>query len=190
MPELAAASLAGVVTLPVGPARAADRPEPSSDRLAIIETIDAIGYHADRDQWDRVAEQFNPAGAVIDYTSCSAAAAGGAEPERLAPDDIVARWKMVLPGYAYTQHLISNHLVRIQGDEAVATSVVYATHIIPGAPGGDSWTFLGDYQHRLIRTSAGWKVDRMTANLRAELGNPDLPRFAAERVQAGLGRSG
>lgn len=60
----------------------------------------------------------------------------------------------------------------------------------PGAPGGDTWTFLGDYEHRLVRTPWGWKVDRMTANLRAELGNPELPRLAAERVKTGLGRRG
>ena len=186
---LVAAGLATIMGLKAESTQA-DRRDASADRLAVIETIDAIGYHADRDQWDRVAEQFNPAGAVIDYTSYAAASAGATEPERLAPDIIVARWKTVLPGYAYTQHLISNHLVRIEGDEAVATSVVYATHILPGAPGGDTWTFLGDYQHRLVRTTAGWKVDRMTANLRAELGNPELPRLAAERVRDGLGRLG
>jgi hypothetical protein len=186
---LAAAGLSAIMVLPGGSTRA-ERHDPSVDRLAIIETIDAIGYHADRDQWDRVAELFNPAGAVIDYTSYAAASVGAAEPEKLAPGDIVARWKTVLPGYDYTQHLISNHLVRIEGDEAVATSVVYATHILSGARGGETWTFLGDYLHRLVRTPAGWKVDRMTANLRAELGNPELPQLAAERVRDGLGRSG
>ena len=43
---------------------------------------------------------------------------------------------------------------------------------------------IGDYQHTLERTETGWKITFMRANLRAQLGNPNLPALVAERVKA------
>lgn len=135
-----------------------------------------------------VADQFLPAGAVIDYTSYAQATAGAAKPEPLPPSDIVARWQTVLPGYDYTQHQITNHLVEVNGDEATARSVVHATHVLTENGTTDHWIFLGDYEHHLVRTRAGWKIDRMTANMRSQLGNPDLPQRAMARVKAAAGQ--
>ena len=74
--------------------------------------------------------------------------------------------------------------VRIDGDRATTTSNIYATHILEN-DGEDTWVFIGDYQHELARTDAGWKITFMRANLRAQLGNPDLPALAMERVKSG-----
>ncbi len=161
-------------------------PDPSRaalDRLAIVETIDAVGFYADQRDWDRVAAQFHPDGAVIDYTSYAQATAGAAQPEPLPPAEIVARWQTVLPGYDYTQHLIGNHLVEVAGDEATARSVVHATHVLIEGGATEHWVFLGDYEHHLTRMPNGWKIDRMTAHLRAELGNPELPQRAMARLE-------
>lgn len=153
------------------------------DRLAIVEAIDAVGFYADQRDWDRVAAQFHPDGAVIDYTSYAQAIAGAAQPELLPPAEIVARWRTVLPGYDHTQHLIGNHLVEVAGDEATARSVVHATHVLVEGGTTERWIFLGDYEHHLVRTPDGWKIDRMIAHLRAELGNPELPRRARARLE-------
>ena len=154
------------------------------DRQAIIETVNAIGLYADFNQWDRVATQFANE-VVIDYTSYASASVGAAEPEAISPQEVVTAWQTVLPGYDHTQHLIGNHQVSVSGDEATAVSSVHATHILRNDEGEDYWVFIGDYEHHLVRTPDGWKVDRMTANLRAELGNPELPRLAEERVASG-----
>ena len=157
----------------------------AADRAAIVATIDAVGFYADRDEWDRVADQFNPDGVVLDYRSYATASAGtGEAPAPQSPESVVAAWQTVLPGYDYTQHVIANHQVALDGDRATARSNVHATHVL----GNEHWVFLGDYEHHLVRTASGWKIDRMTANLRAELGNPDLPARAGGRVAAGEGR--
>ena len=156
----------------------------AADKLAIIETVNAIGINADLGQWDRVVDQFTPEGVVLDYSSYATATAGTeAVPEPQDPRDIVAAWRTVLPGYDHTQHLIGNHQVEVNGDEATSVSTVHATHFLPNEAGEDYWIFIGDYQHHLVRTSQGWKVDRMTANLRAQLGNENLSRLATERVK-------
>lgn len=160
-----------------------DPAQAALDREQIIETINAIGIYADADEWDLVAAQFADE-VILDYTSYATASAGAAEAETISPQDVVTAWQTVLPGYEYTQHIIGNHQVELNGDEATARSNVHATHVLEG----DFWIFLGDYEHHLIRTDEGWKVDRMTANLRAELGNPELPALATARVEAGEGR--
>lgn len=158
----------------------------AADRVAIIAVIDAVGLFADQNDWDRVAEQFDPDGVTLDYRSYANASAGTqAAPAPQTPRSVVEAWQGVLPGYDYTQHLIANHQVEIDGDAATARSNVQATHVLDGG----SWVFLGDYTHSLRRTPAGWKIDGMTANLRAELGDPGLPARAAARVAAGEGRT-
>ena len=160
-----------------------DPAQEALDREQIIGTVDAIGIYADADRWDLVAEQFADE-VVIDYTSYATASAGAAEPKAITPQEVVTAWQSVLPGYDYTQHIIGNHQVELNGDEATAVSNVHATHVLEG----EHWIFLGDYEHHLVRTDEGWKVDQMTANMRAELGNSDLPDRATARVEAGEGR--
>ena len=157
----------------------------AADERSIIATIDAVGFFADRGDWDRVAAQFHPGGVTLDYRSHASASAGtGSEPARQSPRSAVEAWQTVLPGYDHTQHAISNHQVEMGGDAATVLSTIHAMHVL----GGDSWVFLGDYEHRLVRTDEGWRIVRMTANMRAELGDPELPRRAAERVARGEGR--
>lgn len=181
------ACLASLLALAGVPAMATDySPAEAADRAAIITVIDAVGFYADQNQWDRVAEQFDPEGVTLDYRSYATASAGTAEaPAPQSPESVVEAWQGVLPGYDYTQHIIANYQVEIDGDSATALSNVHATHVL----GGDAWVFLGDYAHHLTRTADGWKIDRMTANLRAELGDRGLPARATARVAARNGRS-
>lgn len=71
--------------------------------------------------------------------------------------------------------------VAIDGDTATTTANIYATHILENDR-EDAWVFIGDYQHELVKTEVGWKTTFMRANLRAQLGNENLPALAAERV--------
>lgn len=152
------------------------------DHQAVVDTVSAVGLYADLRQWDRVQAQFADQ-VVLDYTSYAQAAAGASQPDALTPAEVVAAWQRVLLGYDHTQHLITSHQVVLRGNEAEVVSSIYATHNLAGAAGGDSWVFIGDYQHRLVRTEQGWKTTHMQANLRAQLGNPNLPAIAEQPVQ-------
>jgi len=155
-----------------------------SDERQILNTINNVGYFADQREWDRVAAQFHPQGAVLDYTSYESASAGTSKDlPRLLPAEIVGAWQTVLPGYDHTHHLMGTESVIVSGDKATTTSNVYATHVLENG-GDDTWVFIGDYQHELAKTPEGWKITFMRANLRAQLGNENLPALAMERVKA------
>lgn len=156
-----------------------------SDAQQVLNTINNVGYFADQGDWEKVAEQFHPDGAVLDYTSYANASAGtAADLPTLLPAEIVGAWQTVLPGYDRTHHLMGTESVHVEGDQATTTSNIYATHILENE-GDDTWVFIGDYQHELAKTEAGWKITFMRANLRAQLGNTNLPNLAMERVKAG-----
>ena len=155
-----------------------------SDEQQVLNTINNVAYFADQGDWAQVAEQFHPEGAVLDYTSYANASAGtSADLPKLLPAEIVDAWQTVLPGYDRTHHLMGSESVYVDGDTATTTSNIYATHLLENDQGEDSWVFIGDYQHELQKTEAGWKITFMRANLRAQLGNPDLPVLATERVK-------
>lgn len=153
-----------------------------TDEQQVLNAINNVGYYADQGDWDQVAAQFHPEGAVLDYTSYANASAGtSAELPKLLPFEIVGAWQTVLPGYDRTHHLMGTESVAIDGDTATTTANIYATHILEN-DGEDTWVFIGDYQHELVKTEIGWKITFMRANLRAQLGNENLPALAAERV--------
>jgi hypothetical protein len=155
-----------------------------ADRARIVDVIGSVGVYADQRRWDLVAAAFaNPA--VIDYRSSETAAAGSAEPASLSPEAIVTAWQSQLPGYLHTQHLITNPIVRIEGDRAFVTSQINATHYLPNDAGEDYWVFVGFYEHELTRTPAGWKISLMRANKLFDLGNKELPNLASDRVARG-----
>lgn len=156
-----------------------------TDERQVLNTINNVGYYADQRDWDRVAAQFHPAGAVLDYTSYANAATGTAKDlPTLLPEEIVAAWQTVLPGYDRTHHLMATESVIVNGDTATTTSNIYATHVLENDQGEDTWVFIGDYQHVLARTENGWRITFMRANLRTQLGNENLPALAAERVKS------
>jgi len=156
-----------------------------SDEQQVLNAINNVGYFADQGDWDQVAAQFHPKGAVLDYTSYANASAGtSTDLPTLLPAEIVAAWQTVLPGYDRTHHLMGTESVIVDGDTASTIANIYATHILENE-GEDTWIFIGDYQHELEKTDDGWKITFMRANLRAQLGNENLPALATERVAAG-----
>ena len=155
------------------------------ERTKIIDVIGAVALFADLGQWDEVKAQFADK-VVLDYTSYASAVAGRAagQPETMSPEQIVSAWKTVLPGYKYTQHLITNHIVTIDGDHAQSVSQIHATHFLPNDKGEAFWTVIGTYNHELLKTPAGWKITRMKLNFGTQLGNDKLAELAAATVKA------
>ncbi|HEY8479104.1 MAG TPA: nuclear transport factor 2 family protein [Spirillospora sp.] len=125
----------------------------NDDRTSIIETCTRMAWHADRREWDRLRTLFADE-VRLDYTSLN-----GGEPGTLTPADIVAGWRDALGAYAATQHLITNHLVTVDGDTAVCTASFQATHRHPGPLGtAPLWTLGGDYRFDLVRAGGQWKI--------------------------------
>ncbi|GAA3433309.1 nuclear transport factor 2 family protein [Kutzneria kofuensis] len=151
-----------------------------TDRAAIVETCTRMAWLADQRRWEELVEQFTD-DVAVDYTSLN----GGA-PVRVRGRDLVAGWRAGLSGFDATQHLVSNHLVAIDGDTAVVTAAFQATHVLPNQRGGPIWRIGGDYRYELVRAD-GWRISAVTMTMTWSEGNFDLLALAASAGESDAG---
>jgi hypothetical protein len=73
-----------------------------------------------------------------------------------------------------TQHHTGNHRVSVDGDRANCISYVHA-HFIRAVPeGGNMFEACGWYDDVLVRTAAGWRIDRRVNRTLWSGGNPQV----------------
>ena len=147
------------------------------DRNEIVDTVNQIAVNADRRNWQGLIASLADE-VLLDY-----AAMLGGEPSKLTPQEIAKAWRGLLTGFEMTQHTVTNHKVTIKGNEAEVFSYVTAVHYFPNESGKDTWTVVGYYNHHLVKTSLGWKVDQIRFTPTLIEGNADLPRLAKESAK-------
>ncbi|MFG2139948.1 nuclear transport factor 2 family protein [Streptomyces sp. NPDC048650] len=152
------------------------------DRYAIIETCDRMGWHSDRHEWDRATALFTPE-VLLDYTSLL-----GGSPDTVSAAGLVESWAAVLGGYDASQHLMTNHLVALDGDAAECTASFQATHRLENPLGSPLWRIGGTYRFHLVRTGGGWKIDELAMTVLWSEGNQGIAALATERQAAKTGR--
>ncbi|MEV0522000.1 nuclear transport factor 2 family protein [Streptomyces sp. NPDC050439] len=145
----------------------------SEARNEVVETCTRMAVHADRREWELLHGLFADK-VLLDYTSLN-----GGDPVQLTPQQIVDAWSATLSGYDTTQHLIANHLVRIDGNHAVCTASFQATHRLATPYGAPLWTLGGDYRWELTRADTRWLIDSVTMTATWGDGNEGLPARAA-----------
>jgi hypothetical protein len=143
------------------------------DRTEIIDAINAVAFFADRKDWATVRRQFADE-VDMDYTSLA-----GGQPVRVKANDLMQGWEKGLAPLKATQHLITNHQVTIQGDEAESLSSFHAWHYLPNDEGAPMWHLYGYYNHKLIRTEDGWKITAMKLTKTSSEGNFSLSGLAS-----------
>lgn len=115
----------------------------------------------------------------MDFSSYS-----GAPGAAMTADEWVAGCQRMLPGFDSTQHLLSNFVFDICGDEAMVTVYMQAEHFIANRLGDNSHTLGGFYVHTLRRGADGWRIQATTLNVTWSRGNRHVYQLAAERVAA------
>jgi hypothetical protein len=154
-----------------------------ADRQTITDTVVRMGWFLDRRDWDGLRDLFTER-VYTDYT-----ALWGGEPQEAGVDQLLSTaaqgsWRRTMDGLEATQHLITNVLVDLAGDEARARANVLAVHRLPNPHGSPLWTVGGTYDFRLVRTAAGWRIRAITHDLTWVEGNQQILFRAAAQAAA------
>lgn len=152
-----------------------------SDRATITDTVVRMGWFLDRRDWDGLRGLFTER-VSTDYTDL-----WGGTPQEGPVDQLLSTsgqgsWRRTMDGLDATQHLITNVLVDLDGDEARATANVLGVHRLPNPHGSPLWTVGGTYDFRLVRTAAGWRIRAITQRLTWVEGNQQILFRAAARA--------
>jgi len=82
----------------------------------------------------------------------------GLGPPVTVPADVWVEQALTLvSGFQSTQHIITNHVIIVEGDEATCVAYVQARHFNPGS----MITVGGYYTNRLVRSPEGWKICKL-----------------------------
>lgn len=131
-------------------------PPPSADRTLIIEQLARVAAALDRRDYDFLLEVFTP----------DAQGYG-----KDGPQAIVDQVRAHLGGVGPTQHLLGNHRVEIDGDDARSLTYARVHHVGAGPMAGSFFECLGEYDDIWRRTPAGWRLARRTFDMQIRLGD-------------------
>lgn len=138
-----------------------------TDRIQIIELLNQFGMAIDLRDWDRFRSLFADS-VEFDYSSIGEVAA------TLAPDEIANTARQDLGGFQATQHVITNHLINLTGNEASCLAHVRAMHFLPNDRGESLLEMGGYYQAGLIKPNSVWKIKRWKFIVLWSRGNQEL----------------
>jgi hypothetical protein len=84
---------------------------------------------------------------------------------------------------AATQHMITNHVITLEGDHATCVAYVQARHHLPNEKGNSDQVTYGYYTNRLVRTVEGWKIRGRKLTVRWNEGNMHIFELARPSVR-------
>jgi ketosteroid isomerase-like protein len=132
------------------------------DKQEITEICYRYGLTIDRRDWKALADCFTPDADAyyLDMPPCHGYQA------------IEDTCRAALTPLSATQHLISNVVVRLEGDRAACTCYLQAQHVKQGTAGGDNFIIAGRYDDQLVRTPDGWRIRERRLEVIWTDGNP------------------
>jgi len=121
-----------------------------SDRIEIDDLLIRYTVAIDTKDWELLDTVFTP-DAVVDYTT-----SGGIKGDY---PEVRAWLAKALAAFEMTQHLISNSVVRVDGDTATARTMVFNPMGTNDGKGGLDLFYVGAwYDDKLVRTPEGWRI--------------------------------
>ena len=121
-----------------------------ADRIEIRELLFRYARALDTQDWSLLSSVFTPT-AYLDYTSVDGPSG--------VRDEVVAWLERALTPVPMTQHFITNVEIDLKGDRATVRAMFYNPMQLPGIEGLAYCG--GNYHHRLVRTSEGWKSEHL-----------------------------
>lgn len=139
-----------------------------SSQNDVIAVANSLFICTDNRDWQCVRDVFAPE-VVFDMTSLT-----GGQPEKKTPQQIADTWEQGLKALKAIHHQAGNYHVSLKGNEADLFCYGIAFHYLPNPTERNTRTFVGSYNFHLVRSDAGWKIDRFKFNLKFIDGNKDL----------------
>jgi hypothetical protein len=155
----------------------ADATSQHTDRSAVTETVTRMAWYLDRRDWDGLTELFTER-VYTDYTSLWGGTPREATVGELLSTAAQGSWRRTMDGLEATQHLITNVLVDLDGDEARATANVVGVHRLTNPHGSPLWTVGGTYEFGLVRADGRWRIRAITMTVTWAEGNQHVLALA------------
>lgn len=141
------------------------------DRARISDVVLNYATGIDRRDWALYRSIF-AAEVEFDFETWSG------EPSRIwTADEWLASVRATLAPFDATSHMLTNHVITLDGDEATLVAHMVALHYFEG----DVQELGGFYTHRLRRDGDGWKIFRCRLVITWERGSRTLFQRARER---------
>jgi ketosteroid isomerase-like protein len=145
----------------------------TEDRLAILELIGNLALLLDARDWKALEGLFTDP-VYNDRTSLF-----GGEPQTLGRAEFVDGWRQTLQNLDAVHHLITCHVINLDGDRATCAANMQGTHVLANSSGGPMWTVGGRHDYQLTRTADGWKIAGLTFTIQWATGNMHIVTLAA-----------
>lgn len=142
------------------------------DRADIIDLCTRMMWSIDTRDWETFPTVFAPK-VTLDFTGF-----WGGEPDQSTPEETTKAWSALFAGFEATQHLLGNHLVRVDGDQAVLTAAFQSTHYRSDPYGDPIWTLGGSYRFGVVRIDGDWKIEEVVMTPTWGRGNTDVVKAA------------
>ena len=101
----------------------------------------------DERDWDSLSEVFS-----------SDAYAKYGVTEHKGIDSIIEKCQKALLPLDFSHHMVTNHVVALEGDEATCKCYFQAQHVRNYTPGGVNFIIAGKYEDELTRINGEWKI--------------------------------
>ncbi len=129
-------------------------PQMLVDRVDIIDTLLRYATSVDTRDWNLLLK------AYTDEIEVDMLSIGMEEVKTMSAKEFGEMIERAVMIFDSTQHLLSNHVVNIDGDRATHVAYVQAQHFRMEGAEAKAVTMGGYYSNCLIRTPEGWRINK------------------------------
>ena len=144
----------------------------TEDRLAILELIGRLTLAVDGSDWDALERLFTDP-VHLDRTSL-----WGGEPETYSPEQLSGGFAQTMGNLDAIHHLITSHVISLNGDEATCAANMQGIHVLANASGGPIWSVGGRHDYDLKWTADGWRIAGWKFSIQWATGNMNIINLA------------